>query len=472
MAPLKRTSPPPPAGEDAPLPGNKVYVETWGCQMNELDSRRFIGLMAREGYREASSVDEADLVLLNTCSVRDKAEQKVYDYLGRIAARKRGRPDLLLGVCGCVAQQEGEEILRRSPAVDFVLGTGRIELLPAVVRRVREEGDRPVEIAFDLDEVAYTPGAVARSVPFRASVTVIEGCNKHCTFCVVPTTRGRERSRRFEEVVEECRSLVAQEVVEIELLGQTVNAYSDPATGAGFAALLRTVAGLPGLRRLRFVTSHPKNFGDDLVSAMAESPAVCPALHLPFQSGSDRILGRMKRQYSRAEYLALVRRLRAAIPGIALSTDIIVGFPGETEEDFESTLSLLDEVGFAAVFSFTYSPRPGTAAARWELDVPVPVAQERLARLNDRQQRIQMQAHQALVGQVLEILVEGRDKKGIRVSGRTPDNRLVNVDGIPGTPPGTFVRAVVERGLANSLLARPLRTEASRRADGGPGTAA
>jgi len=439
-------------------PGKRrVFVETWGCQMNELDSRRFVGLMTREGYLEVPSADEADLVLLNTCSVRDKAEQKVYDYLGRIAARKRFKPGLLLGVCGCVAQQEGEEILRRSPAVDFVLGTGRIELLPAIVRRVEKEGDRPVEVGFDMDEVAYTPGVVARTVAHRASITIIEGCNKNCTFCVVPMTRGRERNRRLNEIVEECRRLVGDGVVEIELLGQTVNAYSDPMTGQGLAQLLRAISAISGLRRLRFVTSHPRNFDDDLIVAMAESPVVCPALHLPFQSGSDRILGRMKRQYTRDGYLDLVGRLRTAIPDIAMSTDIIIGFPGESEEDFAATIGVLDVVRFSSVYCFTYSPRPRTAAARWEQDVPVPVAQERLARLNDHQQALQLRANEAMVGDVLEVLVEGSDKTGQRVSGRSACNHLVHIDGIPGTPAGTFVRAVVEKGLSNSLLARPLR---------------
>jgi tRNA-2-methylthio-N6-dimethylallyladenosine synthase len=425
--------------------------------MNELDSRRFVGLMAREGYREAASEDDADLILLNTCSVRDKAEQKVYDYLGRVAVRKKLRPGLRVGVCGCVAQQEGEEILRRSSAVDFVLGTGRIELLPSIVRRVELEGDRPVEVGFDTDEVAYTPGAIARTAQHRASITIIEGCNKNCTFCVVPTTRGRERSRRLPEVVEECRLLVEGGVVEIELLGQTVNAYADPATGEGLSALLRAVSAIPGLRRLRFVTSHPKNFGDDLVAAMAECEPVCPSLHLPFQSGSDRVLRRMKRQYTRAEYLELVAKLRRAIPGISLSADIIVGFPGETEEDFLETMSLVEEVRFGSIYAFTYSPRPMTAAARWEQDVPPKVAQERLVRLNDRQQDLQLAANEKLVGEVLEVLVEGADRTGTRVSGRTPASQLVHVDGIPGTPPGTFVRVVVEKGLANSLLARPVR---------------
>ena len=436
-----------------------VFVETWGCQMNELDSRRFVGLMAREGYLEASSPDEADIVLLNTCSVRDRAEQKVYDYLGRIAARKRVRPGLLLGVCGCVAQQEGEEILRRSPAVDFVLGTGRIELLPAIVRRVEKDGDRPIEVGFDMDEVVYTPGAVARTVAHRASITIIEGCNKNCTFCVVPMTRGRERNRRLIEIVDEVRRLVGEGVIEVELLGQTVNAYTDPGTGERFSTLLRAIAEISGLRRLRFVTSHPRDFDDDLIAAMAENEVVCPSLHLPFQSGSDRILGRMKRQYTRGEYLDLVGRLRSAIPGIGMSTDIIVGFPGETDEDFSATIAVLDEVRFSSVYCFTYSTRPRTAAARWVQDVPVRVAQERLARLNDHQQALQLRANESLVGEVLEVLVEGSDRTGQRVSGRSPFNHLVHVDGIPGTPAGTFVMAAVEKGLANSLLARPLRIE-------------
>ncbi len=443
-----------------------VFVETWGCQMNELDSRRFVGLMAREGYVEATSPDEADLVLLNTCSVRDRAEQKVYDYLGRIAVRKRARPGLLLGVCGCVAQQEGEEILRRSPAVDFVLGTGRIELLPSIVRRAVKERDRPIEVGFDMDEVAYTPGAVARTLAHRASITIVEGCNKNCTFCVVPMTRGRERNRRLVEIVDECRRLVGEGVVEIELLGQTVNAYTDPNTGERLSTLLRAISGIAGLRRLRFVTSHPRDFDDGLITAMAESPVVCPALHLPFQSGSDRILGRMKRQYTRGEYLDLVGRLRAAIPGIAMSTDIIVGFPGETDEDFAATISVLDEVRFSSIFCFTYSPRPRTAAARWDQDVPVRVAQERLVLLNDHQQALQLQANEALVGTVLEVLVEGSDRTGQRVSGRSQFNHLVHIDGIPGTSAGTFVMAVVEKGLANSLVARPLRRVRSADASG------
>jgi tRNA-2-methylthio-N6-dimethylallyladenosine synthase len=440
------------------LTARTVFVETWGCQMNVLDGRRFVGLLAREGYREAAAPETADVILLNTCSVRDRAEHKVYGRLGRLARLKRTRPDLVLGVCGCVAQQEGERLLARLPYVDFVLGTGRIEALPAVVRRVLEESDRPCEIGFPAEEVAYTPGAIARDVPHRAAITVVEGCNKNCTFCVVPFTRGRERNRRLADVVAESRRLLEEGVVEIELLGQTVNAYRDPEGAGDFADLLGAVGGLPGIRRLRFVTSHPKDFTPKLVRAMAASPAVCPALHLPVQSGSDAVLRRMKRQYTRAEYLALAADLRRAIPGLALSTDLIVGFPGETDAQFDETLTLLEEVRFAQVFAFGYSARPGTAAARWETDVTPAVASARLARLLDRQQEIQGEIHRGLEGSVLEVLVEGRDRRGRRASGRTPCNRVVNIEGNLSLPAGTFVRVVVERGYPNSLLGRPLET--------------
>ncbi|HKC25975.1 MAG TPA: tRNA (N6-isopentenyl adenosine(37)-C2)-methylthiotransferase MiaB [Thermoanaerobaculia bacterium] len=444
-----------PGGASRQGAAKSVFVETWGCQMNVLDGRRFVGLLARDGYAEAAAAEDADVVLLNTCSVRDKAEQKVYDRLGRLALLKRERPGLVLGVCGCVAQQEGESLLDRLPYVDFVLGTGRIEMLPAVVRRVREEEDRPCEIGFDLDEVAYTPGAIARTVPHRAAITVIEGCNKNCTFCVVPRTRGRERSRRLRDVVEESERLLAEGVVEVELLGQTVNAYRDPETGEDLADLLSALSALPGLRRLRFVTSHPRNFTPRLVDAMASSDAVCPALHLPVQSGSTRILARMKRQYAREDYVRLVADLRDAIPGIALSTDVIVGFPGETEEDFAETLSLLDEVRFAAVYSFTYSPRPQTAAARWPADLPPAVASARLARLMERQQDIQRETHAGLVGRTLEVLVEGADKSGARSSGRSACNRVVNIDAPRRIAAGTFVDVEIQRGLPNSLVGRP-----------------
>ena len=433
-----------------------VFVETWGCQMNVLDGRRFVGLLSREGYVEAPVPEAADVILLNTCSVRDKAEQKVYDRLGRLAKLKKENPSLVLGVCGCVAEQEGESLLDRLPYVDFVLGTGRIETLPAVVRRVREEGDRPCETGFDADEVVYTPGAIARTVPHRASITVVEGCNKNCTFCVVPKTRGRERNRRLAAVVEESRRLIAEGVVEIELLGQTVNAFRDPATGEDFADLLAAVAGLEGLKRLRFVTSHPRNFGPKLVRTMAASAAACNALHLPMQSGSDAVLSRMKRQYTRAYYLDLVARLREAIPSLSLSTDVIVGFPGETDADFEATLSLLTEVRFAGVFSFTYSPRPRTAAARWSQDVPPEVAADRLARLMERQQEIQRETNRGFEGNTLEVLVEGLDRKRSMSSGRSTCNRVVNIEreDAPPIPPGTFVNVRIERGLPNSLVGK------------------
>ncbi len=425
--------------------------------MNVLDGRRFAGLLARDGYAETFDESDADVFILNTCSVRDKAEQKVYDRVGRLAKLKRARPGLVVGVCGCVAQQEGQSLLDRLPAVDFVLGTGRIETLPSVLRRVREEGDRPCETGLDADEVVYTPGAIARLVRHRASLTVIEGCNKNCTFCVVPRTRGRERNRRLADVVEESRRLLSDGVVEIELLGQTVNAFRDPGTGEDFADLVRAVGALPGLRRLRFVTSHPKNFDAKLIDAMAETPAVVPYLHLPVQSGSDAVLKRMKRQYTRAEYVDLAARLRERLPSLALSTDVIVGFPGETAGDFEDTLSLLAELRFALVFSFTYSPRPLTAAARWEHDVTPREASRRLAVLMELQQGIQREEHRKLEGRVLEVLVEGLDRQGRHSSGRSRCSRVVNIaraEGESPIPPGTFVNVLVERGYPNSLLGR------------------
>ena len=429
-------------------------METWGCQMNVLDGRRFVGLLGREGIVEASTPEDADIVLLNTCSVRDKAEQKVYDRIGRLAKLKRERPGTVIGVCGCVAQQEGEGLLERLPHVDFVLGTGRIEALPSVLRRVDEEGDRPCETGFDPDEVVYTPGAVAHAVPHRAAITVIEGCNKNCTFCVVPRTRGRERNRRLRDVVDEARSLVEAGAIEIELLGQTVNAFRDPETGEDLADLLRAVGALPGIRRLRFVTSHPRNFSDRLIAAMGETPAVVPALHLPVQSGSDAVLRRMKRQYTREEYLDLVARIRAAVPGLGLSTDVIVGFPGETETDFVETLSLFEEVRFAGVFSFTYSPRPQTAALRWEHDVTPQEASARLTRLEALQQDVQRGLNRALEGQTLEVLVEGLDRKRLSSSGRSRCGRVVNIVGESDLSPGTLVDVRIERGFPNSLLGR------------------
>jgi tRNA-2-methylthio-N6-dimethylallyladenosine synthase len=304
--------------------------------------------------------------------------------------------------------------------------------------------------------VAYTPSAIARTIPHKASITVIEGCNKRCTFCVVPTTRGKERRRRLADVVEESRRLIEEGVVEIELLGQTVNAFVDPETGQDFADLIRAVGTLDGLRRLRFVTSHPRNFADRLISAMAETKTICPSLHLPVQSGSDKVLYRMKRQYTRAEYVDLAGRIRRAIPDIALSTDIIVGFPGETDEDFEQTLEIVRELEFASAFCFVYSPRPHTAAVRWENDIPRPVSSERLTRLLDLQQEIQKKLHANLEGKVVEVLVDGDDRKGKKSSGRSRCNRVVNLDVPRRFRPGTFVDVEVSRGLPNSLLAFPV----------------
>lgn len=432
-------------------------VETWGCQMNVLDGARMAGQLSGRGFRAAGDHEGADVVLLNTCAVREKAEAKVYSALGVLGRQKRDRPDMVIGVTGCVAQVEADEILERAPYVDFVLGTGQVESVGETVEAIRLERRRvrSTELPRPSDAPEYQFREILHPSPFQASITVIEGCDQFCTFCIVPFTRGRERSRRSAEIVAEAGELVASGRKEILLLGQTVNAYCDPDDGTGLGALLRKVAAVPGLARLRFITSHPSFVDDELVAAMAECGNVLPYLHLPAQSGSDRVLYRMKRRYGRGQYVETIARFRARIPEIAVSSDFIVGFPGETEEDFEQTLSLMDDLRFANVFAFCYSPRPGTAAARWgsDTEVPASVASERLARLFALQERIQAETHAGLVGRVFEILVEDRDRQG-QARGRTPCNRVVHVEDGDSLNPGDLVPVEIVRGLPNSLVAR------------------
>ena len=430
-------------------------VETWGCQMNVLDGARMAGQLASRGFRAAAEGEGADVVLLNTCAVREKAEAKVYSALGVLGREKQLRPDLVIGVTGCVAQVEADEILERAPYVDFVLGTGQVERVGETVEEVRRERRRIAQTALPTDSPEYQFREILHPSPFQASITVIEGCDQYCTFCIVPFTRGRERSRRASEVVDEARALVESGRHEILLLGQTINAYRDPEDGSGLGRLLSRVAAVPGLARLRFITSHPRFVDAELVEAMAVHPNVAPFLHLPAQSGSDRVLYRMKRRYDRRQYAETVAMFRARIPEIAVSSDFIVGFPGETEEDFEETLSLMRELRFANVFAFCYSPRPGTAAARWgsEREVAAEVAAERLARLFAVQEEIQSAAHAQLVGRVLEVLVEDRDRQG-RARGRTPCNRVVHVDDGGSLSPGDLAPVEIVRGLPNSLIGR------------------
>ncbi len=436
-------------------------VETWGCQMNVLDGERMSGQLDGRGYLPAGDHEDADIVLLNTCAVREKAEAKVYSALGVLARRKREHPEMVIGVTGCVAQVEKDEILERAPFVDFVLGTGQIERAGEIVEEIRRERRRILATDLPTDSPVYRFDQIRRGSPFQSFVTVIEGCDQFCTFCIVPFTRGRERSRRGAEILAEVRSLVEGGHGEVMLLGQTVNAYLDPDEKFGLGELLRRAARVPGLRRLRFITSHPSLVDDSLVEAMAAGIPVAPYLHLPAQSGSDRILYRMKRRYDRAGYMATIERFRRAVPEIALSSDFIVGFPGETEEDFDATLSLMREARFAHVFAFRYSPRPGTASARWgsEQEIPGEVAGERLARLLALQEQIQAEINGSLVGQRFEVLVENLDRKGL-LRGRTACNRVVHIENGDGAAaPGSYVDVEIVRGLPNSLIARiPLRT--------------
>ena len=430
-------------------------VETWGCQMNVLDGERMAGQLERRGFRAAAKEESPDVVILNTCAVREKAEAKVYSALGVLGRRKQDFPELVIGVTGCVAQVEGNEILERAPWVDFVLGTGNVERIGELVDRVRSERRHVLSLELPIESPVYQFREISRGSRFQAYVTAIEGCSQFCTFCIVPFTRGRERSRRSSEIFEEIRTLVARGYSEVTLLGQTVNAYRDPDDGTGFGQLLSKAARIPGVRRLRFLTSHPRFVDSSMIEALAAGGNVAPYLHLPAQSGSDRVLYRMKRRYTACEYLEKIARVRAALPQIAISSDFIVGFPGETEEDFASTLALVRAARFASVFAFRYSARPGTAAARWgrETFVADDVAAERLARLLDLQTELGAEVNRGMVGRELEVLVEGPDKHG-RTRGRTPCNRIAHVSGDGGlSKPGDYLRVLIVRGLPNSLLA-------------------
>jgi len=422
--------------------------------MNVLDGERMAGQLEARGFAPAPEGEPARVIILNTCSVREKAEDKVFSQLGVLARRKQADPDLVVGVTGCVAQVSGEEILERAPWVDFVAGTGQVERIGELVETALAERRQALRLELPEEDPVYQFRQITRGSSFQAYVTVIEGCDQFCTFCIVPFTRGRERCRRADEVLEEVRELTARGYTEVTLLGQTVNAYREPEEGFGLGELLRRVGEIPGLRRLRFITSHPRLVDDALVSALAEVPALAPYLHLPAQSGSDRVLSRMKRRYTSAEYRATAARLRECVPGLALSSDFIVGFPGETEDDFQDTLALVRDVRFASLFAFRYSPRPGTASARWGSagEVPQDTSARRLSELLALQTGIQRELNEQLVGRTFEILVEGTNRHG-QTTGRTPCNRIIHLES-EKPDPGTYVHALVTRGLPNSLAGR------------------
>ena len=411
----------------------KLYIKTFGCQMNEYDSDRMSDVLAAsEGIEKTDSPEDADIILFNTCSVREKAQEKVFHDLGRVRLLKQARPGLVIGVGGCVASQEGAAIVARAPYVDIVFGPQTLHRLPQLIRDRRASGRPQVDVSFPEIEKfdALPPARVEGATAF---VSVMEGCSKFCSFCIVPYTRGEEISRPLDDVLAEIAGLAAQGVQEVTLLGQNVNAYRGlmgDGDAADFAFLLDCVHDLPGIERIRYTTSHPREMTPRLIEAYARLPKLVSHLHLPVQSGSDRVLAAMKRGYTALEYKSIVRRLRAVRPDISLSTDFIVGFPGETEADFEATMKLIDEVGFDASFSFLYSPRPGTPAAELADDTPQDVKARRLMRL---QKRIEEQAQAisaAMIGTVQRILVEGAAKRdAAELAGRTDNNRIVNFAG-------------------------------------------
>jgi tRNA-2-methylthio-N6-dimethylallyladenosine synthase len=401
----------------------KVYLETYGCQMNVADSELVLGLLARDGYAQTDDPASADVLLINTCAVRDHAEQRVIGRLGELKRHKG--PGDVLGVMGCMAQRLGPNLLERVPQVDLVVGPDGYRSLGALVRRARD-GERQADVSFKSWE-HYEDVPAIRPEGASAFITVQRGCDYRCTFCIVPMTRGPERSRKLGDVVREVETLVAGGVTEVTLLGQTVNSYHDG--DSDFADLLRATGSVPGLRRLRFTSPHPNDFSDRVVGAMAEVARVCEHVHLPMQSGSSRVLKRMLRRYTRDGYLECVERLRERVPGIALTTDIIVGFPGETEEDFLETCSMVEAVGFDDAYTFKYSPRDGTPATRIPDAVPDEVSGERLQRLIGIVRAVAKRKNLSLVGSTVEVLVEGYARRGDALQARSRTNKIVLIDG-------------------------------------------
>ena len=410
------------------MSAKKIYVQTFGCQMNVHDSEQMIELLRGHGYQPTREPKSADLIIINTCSIREKADQKAYSQLGRYRVMKNRKPGLILGVSGCLAQQLGSEFFKKIPHLDFVLGTHNIHRLPSVIESVERTGSPVAETAFH--ETVPSTGIV--TIPgegiVTAFVTIMQGCNNFCAFCVVPYLRGAEESRRFGDIVSEVRQLAASGAKEVTLLGQNVNSYGKTlGNGHNFALLLRAVGEVDGVERIRFTTSHPRDLSEDIIRCFAEVDKVCEHIHLPVQSGSDRILERMNRYYTREDYLAKVEKLREACPDISITSDMIVGFPGETEADFRATLDLMEKVRFDGLFSFKYSERPGTAAAQLDGKVPEEEKGLRLRELQALQERHTLQKNLACIGRKEAVLVEGYSKQNRReFTGRTRTNRIVN----------------------------------------------
>jgi len=432
------------------MPPRKLHLTTFGCQMNVDDSQRLAWLLAGRGFETAAEAESADLIVINTCSVRAKAEQKAFSLLGRLKKLKAARPDLIIVLAGCLAQQEGGRLLGRFSHLDAVIGTGAMGRLPDLVARAAA-GERVVDIGLDRELPGRLENAL-KGVGVRSQVTIMAGCNNFCAYCVVPRLRGRERSRPPAEILAEVEAKVSAGAREINLLGQNVNSYHYG--DWDFVSLLEAVSRIQGLIHLRFTTSHPKDLNRRLIASFGELKNLCPALHLPFQAGSDRILKKMNRGYRRADYLALVTSLRAVRPRIALSTDVIVGFPGESEADFAQTMDLIERVRFDSFFSFRYSDRPHTAAADFPEKVSQEAASRRLVRLQARQAEISLAYNRLLAGRTVGVLVEGPAKRGELLTGRTSANKVVNLPG-PADLIGRLVPVQITAAGTNSLLGRP-----------------
>lgn len=446
-----------------PKLNKKLHIKTWGCQMNEYDSSKMADLLeSTHGLILTDDPKEADILLLNTCSIREKAQEKVFHQLGRWKNYKKVRPDIIIGVGGCVASQEGDHIRKRAPFVDIIFGPQTFHRLPEMINQIKnKENDHIMDISFpEIEKFDRLPEP--KSEGPTAFVSIIEGCNKYCTYCVVPYTRGEEVSRPCDDVIYEIAQLAAQGVREVNLLGQNVNAYRGVTFDGeicSFATLLRLVASIDGIDRIRFTTSHPIEFTDDIIEVYKDTPELVSFLHLPVQSGSDRILNLMKRTHTALEYKSIVRKLHKARPGILISSDFIVGFPGETNEDFEQTMKLISEINFDTSYSFVYSARPGTPAADMEDNVSEQEKKERLYRLQQKISDQALQFSNQMVGTIQRILVEGRSKKDImELTGRTESNRIVNFEGQPSMI-GKFVDVEITAVYTNSLRAKVIRVE-------------
>ncbi|HYK88526.1 MAG TPA: tRNA (N6-isopentenyl adenosine(37)-C2)-methylthiotransferase MiaB [Acidobacteriota bacterium] len=431
--------------------GRKFFIETFGCQMNELDSEKIAGNLCHNGMEPATDASQADIIILNTCSVREKAVQKVYARLGEIKRRTTKQRDLVVGVVGCMAQLEGEKILRKAPFVNILAGPQKGHVITDLVEESLRTHAPAVDMRMDDDPEPLETAHVLRENPWRAAVTISEGCNRHCTFCVVPFTRGAERDREHSNITREVKQLVEQGYVEVVLLGQTVNSYRDPVRrDYTFARLLRELSEIDGLKRIRFTSPHPNDFTDELMEVMVSCRQVCNQVHLPVQSGSTKILRAMRRGYTRERYLETIRKIHDSARPISISTDIIVGFPGETEADFRDTLTLLDEVQYDNVFSFKYSPRPNTAALGLADNTSEEEKGRRLSILQAQQKLIQYNRNAAYLDQVVDVLVDEKARSRFSLAGRATNNKIVNFDG-PEILMGQIVPVQVTGFSPNSL---------------------